>query len=661
MTRCRTTLNEVTVIHLSKEFFQFKIFAILFFSAFLFSDHPCFAQKYSTYKNASKRSLKAYGDASQYVIGKNYSGASKTLEELTAADPTFIDAWIMLGEVYKEQGNYVKAKESLEKAISLDPAYSWRELFFLAQCDWNLDNYDDCISNCQQFLSLRDISKERERDATRMLANAGFAKEAVKTPVPFDPKNLGSGINTEAPEYLPSLTGDEQAIIFTRRVGTGKYSNEDFFVSYRKNSEWMPAQNIGGINTADNEGAQCISPDGNTIYFAACNRPDGAGSCDIYYSQRSNDQWSRPKNMGAPVNSVSWESQPSISADGKSLYFTSTRVGGKGGSDIWVSYKNETGSWELPVNLGDSVNSPFDEKSPFIHPDGSTLYFSSNGRPCMGGDDIFYSRKKNDGTWSAPVNLGYPINTKNDENSFIVSLNGQHAYFSSDRIQQKHSMDLYEFDLYDKAQPNPVTYVKGKVADAGSGLPIAATIQLIDLDNGKIIMAANSDPNRGNYLVSIPAGKNYALNVAAKGYLFYSENFSLKEHNADKPYLIDVALKPIEVGSSVILKNIFFETDSYVLKDQSKAELNKLIDLLKQNTSLKIQVTGHTDDQGSDDHNQRLSENRAKSVYDYLVANGISPARLSFKGFGKTKPIASNSNEEGKAQNRRTEFTVTAQ
>lgn len=634
-----------------------KIFLPLCF--ILFIKVAC-AQHYSTLKTASKKSLSAYNEATKLIQLENYSDAKTSLEQLTTSDPEFIDAWLLLGELYKEEGDFTKGKAALEKVVSLNPDYSSKGYFFLAECDWSLDLYDECRAACSKFITFPDISKQRKTEADRLISNCEFAVVAVKHPVPFDPKSLGDNVNTEAMEYLPSLTGDEQTIVFTRRVGSGRNLNEDFYESDKKNNEWTTAQPLTGINSTYNEGAQSMTPDGNTIYFVVCDKPNGFGGCDIYDTQKNGKTWSEPRNVGAPVCTNAWETQPSISADGKSLFFTSTRVGGKGGSDIWVSNKEKGGKWGVPLNLGDSINTTGDEKSPFIHPDGKTLYFSSNNRPGMGRDDIYYSRKKDDGTWSKAVNLGYPINTKNDENSFIVSLNGQHAYFSSDRFKLNRDMDLYYFDLYKEAQPNSVTYVKGTVTDASDGTPVGADLQLIDLQTGFISGEATADATTGDYLVSIPTGKNYALNVSAKGYLFYSENFSLEDYTNEHPFLINVRLEPIQAGSTVVLKNIFFGTDSYVLKDESKVELNKLIDLLKQNASLKIEISGHTDNQGKEDYNQKLSENRAKAVYDYLVASGIVASRLSYKGYGETKPLTTNDTEEGRSQNRRTEFTVTA-
>jgi len=635
-----------------------KILILFSFFTFYFLQKAS-AQNYTTVKDASKKSLASWKQANDLFMHDDYEEATPVLQKLTLDDPKFIDGWLLLGELYSAQNLYDKERVALLQAMKLNPDYSSRSWILLAESYWNLDSFIACSNACDKFLSFQTISKPGQHEAQRMKINSGFCLEAIKHPVPFDPKNLGPKVNSDDPEYLPSVTGDEQTIVFTRRVGKGLTENEDFYFSKKVNGEWTQAAPLGGnINTTYSEGAQSLTPDGNQLYYAACDKPGGYGSCDIYFTQRKGNTWSDVRDVGPPVCTNFWETQPCISADGNSLYFVSNRPGGFGGSDIWVSHKDKTGKWQQPVNLGDSINTPEDEKSPFIHPDGVTLYFSSKGHPGFGGDDIFISRKKPDGTWGSPKNIGYPINTKADENSLIVSLNGQHAYFASDRLNGNKDFDLYYFDLYKEAQPLSTTFLKGIVTDAETSSPVSAVVDLIDLETGNVVGESLADPVDGSYLVSIPNGKDYALNAFAKGYLFYSENFSLKNHPAEKPFLLNVQMQPIATGASVILHNIFFETDSYMLKDESKVELNKLIDLLNQNPSLKIQISGHTDNQGTDQHNQTLSENRAKSVYDYLVTNGIAASRLSYKGFGETKPIATNDTEEGRAQNRRTEFTV---
>jgi outer membrane protein OmpA-like peptidoglycan-associated protein len=363
--------------------------------------------------------------------------------------------------------------------------------------------------------------------------------------------------------------------------------------------------------------------------------------------------------MGQSVNSAKWETQPSISPDGRILYFVSTRAGGKGKSDIWKTTLSNDGNWSAPVNMGDTINTSEDEFSPFIHPDNNSLYFSSKGHVGMGGFDIFLSRMNENKHWGTPKNLGYPINTLADETSLIVSSSGEMAYFASDKLNGKGRVDIYSFDLYKEVRPLRVTYMKGKVINSKSNAPLEAKFELIDLATAKIIMESKSDISNGEFLVCLPTEKDYALNVSKDGYLFHSENFSLKEvADISKPFLMNIKLQPIEVGEAVVLKNIFFETASFNLKEESKIELTTLIQFLNYNPGVKVEIGGHTDNVGDKQYNVTLSQNRAQSVYNYLIEHAVDKSRLSFKGYGDSKPIAANDTDANKALNRRTEFRI---
>jgi outer membrane protein OmpA-like peptidoglycan-associated protein len=356
-----------------------------------------------------------------------------------------------------------------------------------------------------------------------------------------------------------------------------------------------------------------------------------------------------------------WDAQPTLSADGQTLVFTSRRSGSKGMADLWVTYKRSNGRWSLPENLGDSINTVMDEFGPYLHPDGQTLYFSSAGHPGMGGKDIFYSKRKADGSWGKPVNMGYPINTKNEEMHMIVSADGKKGYFSSDREGGVGLRDIYSFELYDAAQPVPVTFMRGKVTDKKTGKPMKAAFEVIDLQTGVTRVNSSSDKVTGEFLVSLPSGSRYAVNVNAPGYLFYSGSYTLgKSLKPNEEFQVDIQLSPIAVGESMVLNNIFFASGSSALLNESKLELNKLVELFAANPKMKIEVGGHTDNVGNDQSNLTLSEQRAKSVVAYLTEKGVTADRLTSKGYGKTKPIADNSSEEGRSKNRRTEFKVVA-
>ena len=402
-----------------------------------------------------------------------------------------------------------------------------------------------------------------------------------------------------------------------------------------------------------------IAPDGSFMVFTGCERNDGyEGSCDLYLSFFIDGKWTKPVNMGPPVNTAYKETQPSISYDGRSIYFSSNRPGTHGGLDIWVTTRDNNWNFSEPVNLGDSVNTDRDEQTPFIHPDNQTLYFTSFGHPGLGKNDIFYARKNTHGEWGGVTNIGYPINTPGEEAGLMIDAQGEYAYISSERPGGYGGLDIYRFKLYDKARPHPVTYLKGKVLDAMNNAPIVAAIELIDLETGASALKSKSQKD-GSFLVALPTGKDYLVNVSANGYLFYSDNIPIKNYTETKPFVHDVLMQPIKAGSKVVLKNIFFNTDAYSLKKESDIELDKLVAFLKANPAVKIEISGHTDNTGTREHNTTLSAQRAKAVQDYLIkTGGIAASRLTCKGYGDTQPVADNATDGGKALNRRTEVKI---
>jgi outer membrane protein OmpA-like peptidoglycan-associated protein len=380
--------------------------------------------------------------------------------------------------------------------------------------------------------------------------------------------------------------------------------------------------------------------------------------CDLYYSTWQDGKWSVPVNPGAPLNSAYSEKHPAISADGRRLFFSSNRPGGSGSYDIWMSEK--TGDrWGLPINLGDSINSPGLEQSPFIHPDQQTLYFSSDGWPGMGQGDLFFSRYRQGHGWSEPENLGYPINTHNDEIGLSVNAQGNRAYFASDR-ETGTDTDIFSFHMPAAARPVPVSYMSGRVYDSRNLKGLKAVMQLIDLENGQTVMELESHAGEGDYLISLPTDRDYALNVSAEGYLFYSEHFAFSgQYSQTEPQLRDVPLDRIDVGSVVILHNVFYATGSWELKAESRAELDKVRKFLSDNPGIKVEIGGHTDDVGSPEDNQLLSERRAQSVVDYLKDLGVEEQSMQAAGYGESQPVDISTSEEARAKNRRTELKIT--
>lgn len=628
-----------------------KTFLICFLISLSFS---LFGQE--QYSTKSKSAIKLYESAKSVLEINDFAIAERELTQAIKTDNRFIEAHLLLGDVYRIKQDYLKAKDSYKNAFAINPYFAPERYFYLADVELKTGDYEQAIKDFNFFKQNGKPNPDKVTLTDKLIRDCDFAIDAIKNPVAFNPVNLGPEINTKYHEYMASLSTDGETLIFTRQIN----NNEDFYKSVKKDKQWQTAQYLSeNINTPNyNEGAQCISPDGRFLFFTGCNRPDGMGRCDIYVSEKQGNNWSKPVNLGAPINTGGWESQPSLSADGSTLYFVSDRAGGFGSYDIWMSKLDDNAKWQTPVNLGPSINTPFDEQSPFIHPDNETLYFSSNGWPGLGNKDLFISRKSESGDWQNPVNLGYPINSYGEETGLSISSDGTIAFFSSNNYNGLGGFDIYSFDLPQSLRPKPVNYIKGNVFDAITKKPLNALVEIVELGTGNSLYGSYSDKVDGSFLAVLPNNKKYALNVFEDGYLFYTEGFSTERYSQSEPILLDVPLNKIRVGNKVILKNIFFDTNKYDIKDESKSELAVLIDFLNENKNVAIEIQGHTDDVGDDKANLMLSENRAKAVYNYLIKGGIDMRRLRYRGFGENAPIDSNDTVKGRANNRRTEFLI---
>lgn len=603
-----------------------------------------------------------YADALNEAKNKNYKKAIEILDECINKDSKFVDAWLSKAGVFSETKQYKSSVEIYQHALKLDSVYFSTYLLPYSIALAGKGEFTNAFNAITNFLQKPNLNERILKSAEYRKRCYQFAldyeKQFPANNYVFAPANLGGNINSSSSEYFPSLTIDGKTLVYTRRVNN---TNEDFFVSENKNGSWATAVPLpGNLNTAENEGAQNISQDGKMLVFTGCNMQDGEGSCDIYFSYLNKQgNWGERINIGQTINSEYWETQPCLSPDKRALYFTARDPSGFGGSDLYVSYVQPNGKWGKPFNMGTGINTSGDESCPFIHADNQTLYFTSNGHPGYGGTDLFFVRKQNDGSWSKPQNLGYPVNTIDDEGSLVITSDGKTAYYASDGSDSKGGLDIYTFELPVPDRPNKTLWVKGNVFDKKTKLGLPSAVELIDLSNAQTISKVQTDED-GNYLITLPVGKDYAFNVNRKGYLFYSENFSLKQNNTDTTYKIDIPLIPIEVNASIVLKNIFFDTKKAELKAESIAELDKVVQLLKDNPSLKIEIDGYTDNVGKPADNLLLSQKRSKSVIGYFLNKGITANRLTSKGFGETKPIADNKTEAGRSQNRRTELKVVA-
>lgn len=643
-------------IMLNKSFSLLSAF-LLVFACMLFSQ----GNETGTH---SRRAYRVYQRALDQYKQRNFIQALKYAQRAYSIDENYVQAYLLAGDIGLELHDDTAAISYYEKAIAKQADYFPPAHFILGKLYYRTGHYDKAYERFRFYSGFKLPSKERLLLEQRM-QEALDAIHFKNNPVPFDPVNLCFNINTENDEYVNAISADGQMLIFTLRsphaqAGSRKQFREEFFVSTLDNGKWIKARPMKYLSgKSESEGALALSYDNRYIFFTSCHQPDAFGSCDLYYSEKQDDRWSEPKNLGAMVNSSHWESQPSLSSDARTLYFASNRPGGFGGSDIWKAVLQNDGEWSRPENLGDVINTAHDEMSPFIHADGQTLYLSSKGHSGLGSTDLFMSRLQPDGSWAKPLNLGFPINTFSDEINLIVDPDGLRAYISSDLPHGKGGFDIYMFDLYEDIKPLPVSYLKGVVRNAITLQPLDANIELIELLNGKTVVQSRSDAVTGEFITVLPLGSNYALNVNRKQYLFYSYHFALDSVTGlFDPVVMDIFLKPIEYGQSGILENVFFALDSYELKYASRIELDRLVEFLGQNPEIELEISGHTDNTGTIAYNLDLSTRRAKSVFGYLLSKEINQSRLSYVGIGEKKPIDTNETPQGRANNRRTEFRI---
>ena len=665
--------------------------SIIFSLLLLFSGCSNAQQGYST-KN--KRAIKLYeearrapGESIDRQTGRpDYKKGIELLEKAINRDDEFLEAYQLLGEFNKLIGNTKESVKHFKKSLEINPRANLNGILYFDIAEMQLyhGDYEDAGKYLDLILDKQHagISKELYWAAEAMKENVEFAKEALNNPSDINPINIGAGINTEHPEYFPTLTVDGRTFLFTREVPNNDNTprgQEDFFVSrLSEKNIWGKAEPMpSNINTSRNEGAPTLSADGRTLIFVACTDQagdygpgrEGYGSCDLFVTYKVGSRWTNPINLPGKVNTYAWESQPALSSDGKTLYFI-RRVGRRGTqrSDIFYSTLQEDGTWGKAVPLPENINTPRMETSVHIHPDGKTLYFSSDGHVGLGGQDIFMTQKQPDGSWSNPKNLGYPINTKSDENSLLVGPDGDIAFFASNRPGGFGKLDIYYFELPEEYRPTKTTYFEGLVFDAVSKAPLSGNFELIDLETSEVVIQAKADKVTGEFLVALPTDRRYALNVSYPGYAFFSKNFDMKLDDELEAFHMDVPLIPTGSEGKITLANVFFDLNKATLRDESSVELNKLYRFLKENEKINIEISGHTDTRGDAKANQILSENRAKAVYQYLIDKGITASRLSYKGYGQSEPIntdaeiaaleSEKAKERAHQENRRTEYRI---
>ncbi|GHE23175.1 OmpA family protein [Sphingobacterium griseoflavum] len=610
---------------------------------------------YGQKPSPNKRAQAAYIEAGKLLRINKLDEAAQKLSTAISYDPNFATAHQQLGDILRKQDRFIEASIHYQKVLQVDPDLTALTYFALGESLLFSGKYAEAQQALQRYLQRTAPTASSLKLIEKYLADCRYAllhNESQRGIL----QRLEGTINTPDDEYFPKLTADNRTIIFTRKTN----NQENFYASNLTETGWSEAEKLAGnINSeAFNEGAHCISPDGKYLFFTGCNWPNGMGSCDIYVSKLESGSWSQPHNLGAPINSKGWEAQPAISADGRTLYFVSNREGGLGGYDIYSCRLQDDGSWSIPKNLGPKINSAFDESSPYIHADGRTLYFVSDGWPGFGRKDLFFSQLDSIQQWSTPINMGNGVNDFRDQTSIHVSMNGEVGHVSAQ--SSSGNLDIYSFRMPTGLQPDPVAYIAGSVRDANSDRPLDATIEVINTTTGNHVFRDHSDPGDGTFLAVLPIGANYAFQIQRAGYLSTSRQFALDnpQFTNDK-FEIEIRLSAIEKGSVGTLNNIYFAVNRYELLSESTADLQLLFHFLRRNATVQIEIAGHTDSSGDSQSNQLLSERRAAAVKTYLLEKGISPDRITTKGYGANMPIASNNTEAGKRLNRRTTFSIT--
>lgn len=638
---------------------RFLILVFMLMTAIFFTGNA--QAKLST---SNKKAIALYQEADNYRVRRQYRQAIDLLTQAINRDKNFVEARYRLGLVYFNMRVYPKAIEHFENALTVTEDLRVKKViwFDLGEAYLLQGQYEKSAEVLRSFIDNEKVNRNKLDHARRNLENAEFAIQNRDVGGGAKQGPLSDTVNQFVMQYFPVLTADESQLFFTRRMGHSDRDDEDLVVSSKNsNGQWTEPVSISpNINSEMNEGTCTISADGRKLIFTSCSGRDNYGSCDLFESNKIGNEWSVPKNLGPGVNTSGWESQPSLSADGRTLYFVSDRRTGLGMRDIWVSTLDENEKWSKAVNLGPPVNTEFDEMSPFIHVNGRTLFYATNALKGFGGYDIFFS--EGDGaTWSVPQNIGAHINNHDDQFSLFITADGGKGYYSHEETRDDgYSYSrIYEVQIPEEKQVRfKSNYVKGVVHDKETSAPLSARVELVELETNRIVSRVSSDSVTGQYLMVLTQGAEYALYVTRPGYLFKSLNFNYSEVKDFQPIVVDIALEKVREGSTVVLNNIFFDVDKYELKEKSAVELEKIVRFLTENPKVRIQVSGHTDNTGSADHNKQLSLRRATSVYNYLVKRGINAARVKYQGYGADMPIADNGTDEGRQLNRRIDFSI---
>ena len=607
---------------------------------------------------------KHYNKAKRLADGLRFSESLRYVKKALEIQSDYPNAYFLMGRIYELKKDMVNAKTYYEKTIEVCPMHSPLVYWFLGSAEMDDKSFKQAKKYFNSYLEFLSLAEENKAMARQKLKLADFYDDMYSNPVPFSPKPV-KGVCTSGDEYLSALSPDNEYAYFTRRSTKQEMGMlrpetvEEFMVSPKKDGFFESGQKMPApFNLRPNEGGPSLSIDNRELFFTICANEKGYKNCDIYYSKMKYENWSDLKRLKYPINKPdSWESQPTISSDGNTLIFSSIRAGGMGGSDLYSVTRDENGNWGNLKSL--VINTEGNEKSPFLHPDSETLYFSSDTHLGLGGLDIFYCKKDSTGNWANPINIGYPINSENDDLAFFVSTDGKTAYFSSNKLSGVGGWDLYEFPLYKAARPEKILFLKGEVKAEQGELLFDAVVEVRSMKT-KQVTRVEVNQESGQYVgvVNVQEDEDVMVTVKTKDYAFNSQYISANDKEYQKPSQLDFKMQSIEEGKSFRINNIYFDTDAFDLNLQVQNVLNSFTEFMELNPSVSVAIHGHTDDVGDEVSNLELSTKRAKEVHDYLIEIGVNASRLSYKGFGESKPLVANNSENGKATNRRTEFFI---
>jgi len=610
--------------------------------------------------SSNKKALKLFDQGKKLQANRDFIGAVNKYNQAIQRDSSFAEAYWQAGAAYiilSKPGQALPYYAELSGRFPVEPRYIGAQLK-MAEATFTEGKYQAALQYITNYLSFITSKDRYYIKASTIRENCEFALARIENPLDFNPRPLEYPLNQFKQQYFPVLSADQASLFFIKRD-----NDEEIYVAVKNddNSWSNPVPIDSAITSEYNEGTCSVSADGRTMVFTSCMRSDGFGSCDLYITHKTGDHWREPKNLGRPINSSAWDSQPALTADGKTLYYVSNRKGGLGKRDIWVSHFSEEAGWSHPRNLGPSINSISDDISPFIHANEQTLFFATDARIGFGGFDIYYSDRDTAKNWSEPVNFGYPINTHNDELAMFITADGAQGYYSYEtRKNKKFSSKLYVIDIPEEITlKHRSSYVTGIIYDSLTSKPLQDSIQLFNMSTNLAVSQVVSDSINGKYLMVLTEGAEYALYIDARDYLFKSYHFDLNGQNEGLEGIVaNIALSPIEKGEKTTLNNVLFEHDSYALSEKSNIALLFVTDYMLNHPGLNIEIAGHTDNIGSDFYNLRLSKNRAHSVFNYLINHGVDEERLTYQGYGSTHPVASNASDFGRAKNRRIELKI---